>query len=548
MFHSILKENFMNDFSDNFNQAALSELLFVCDLQEHLITLTEHQLQTAIEYFSNSIFADTVERVEQIIDNILVIVKTRPSSIHLYAKFLKGLFSLASDKNCFSKIPQLIGNPFPSTRLPATSKFAFINECVKLEVVSPKQLVDSIELYYKTYSHQFIPWKYAFAWFAPIIENENPFLYQLMYDKLLEQQKENSLSNELVDFLLKFPELKSNNWKLLKKATELLYYSLPNINDKNEIMKENNESSEYCDTIEAILKEDRAEDLKKFAKNEGFDVNQRIITTVYEKNSFLKYSPTLIQFAAFHGSVQCVAELVQMKADLSLKDTLNRTTAMFGVAGGNIDVMQIFEYTNCDFSATPQIAALFIKYDAFKRLMETERFKIDQIDPTFASVLHQSAASNNIHLMIVCLEKGIDVNIKDKRNWTPLHYAAGNGQLDAVFMLISHKHIELNAKTEDGSTPLILASKLGYIKVVKALISCQNILVNEIDDNKYTALHYAAASNYTSIVQSLVNVPGIDISIQDKNQNTAADLASCFGFFKCAQIIRDSDQSKCNIS
>lgn len=64
------------------------------------------------------------------------------------------------------------------------------------------------------------------------------------------------------------------------------------------------------------------------------------------------------------------------------------------------------------------------------------------------------------------IEKGADVN---KPGWAPLHYAATNGHLAVMHLLLEH-HAYIDAGSPNGSTPLMMASRYGSAAAVKLLL------------------------------------------------------------------------------
>jgi ankyrin repeat protein len=54
------------------------------------------------------------------------------------------------------------------------------------------------------------------------------------------------------------------------------------------------------------------------------------------------------------------------------------------------------------------------------------------------------------------MEAGAQVNSKDKDGWTPLHWAAWNGHLDIVQILLPNG-ADVNAKDSDGFQPIDVA-------------------------------------------------------------------------------------------
>ena len=68
-------------------------------------------------------------------------------------------------------------------------------------------------------------------------------------------------------------------------------------------------------------------------------------------------------------------------------------------------------------------------------------------------LIWQAAAEGDTQLIKKHLSDGVNVNAKDERGWTSLHYSAGFGRKEIVELLIT-AGADVNAKEEDGDTPL----------------------------------------------------------------------------------------------
>ena len=64
------------------------------------------------------------------------------------------------------------------------------------------------------------------------------------------------------------------------------------------------------------------------------------------------------------------------------------------------------------------------------------------------------------------IDRGADVN---KPGWTPLHYAATNGHLGIMNLLLEH-HAYLDAESPNKTTPLMMAAFYGTSQAVKLLL------------------------------------------------------------------------------
>ncbi len=64
------------------------------------------------------------------------------------------------------------------------------------------------------------------------------------------------------------------------------------------------------------------------------------------------------------------------------------------------------------------------------------------------------------------IARGADVN---KTGWTPLHYAATNGHVAAINVLLE-EHAYIDAESPNGTTPLMMAARYGTPEAVKLLL------------------------------------------------------------------------------
>jgi ankyrin repeat protein len=66
------------------------------------------------------------------------------------------------------------------------------------------------------------------------------------------------------------------------------------------------------------------------------------------------------------------------------------------------------------------------------------------------------------------LAQGVDINMRDSQNWTPLMVASFNGRIETVKALLA-KGADVNLKGEDDLTALKLAKGRGHTTIVKLL-------------------------------------------------------------------------------
>ncbi len=142
-----------------------------------------------------------------------------------------------------------------------------------------------------------------------------------------------------------------------------------------------------------------------------------------------------------------------------------------------------------------------------------------EIPNNYKVSLFNAVKSGDINLIKSFVEKGVDVNTRNKYGWTPLHWAAFRGKTEVVKLLIE-KGADVNTKTTKGwwcgfikygkdSTPLYMAVNNGHTEVVKLLIE-KGANVNAKDINGWTPLHVAALSGVTEVAKLLIE-KGADV-------------------------------------
>lgn len=82
--------------------------------------------------------------------------------------------------------------------------------------------------------------------------------------------------------------------------------------------------------------------------------------------------------------------------------------------------------------------------------------------------LNYAAEFNQAAVVGWLAEHDADVNLANRRGFTPLHHAAEYGSLEAAAELLA-RHANPNAKLPSGSTPLAVARQRGHTALIQLL-------------------------------------------------------------------------------
>jgi ankyrin repeat protein len=118
--------------------------------------------------------------------------------------------------------------------------------------------------------------------------------------------------------------------------------------------------------------------------------------------------------------------------------------------------------------------------------------------------MHKAAQRNDV----AKLTSIVEVNERDKKQRTPLHWACDGCAEEAVQLLLK-RGARTDVADVAGDTPLILAAKSGSLDIVNTLLKSGDAVDSTLlmcDTNGYTALHWAVRMDNAEIVSAILSV------------------------------------------
>lgn len=188
---------------------------------------------------------------------------------------------------------------------------------------------------------------------------------------------------------------------------------------------------------------------------------------------------TALHEACFHGGIEMVKYLSLTFPTLLWTINQNGYSVCFGAAiSGHVDILKLL---------------------------------IDKgVDPNAASnegstILHEAAFGGKCDIVkYLCTEFPDMIEVRNCRSYMACHFAAQEGHLQCLAMLLTGKSFPLPT-TAENQTLLHIASYNGMMSVVQYL--CQNYpaIVTCIDSDSSLAIHYAARGDHIDILQFLID-------------------------------------------
>lgn len=213
-----------------------------------------------------------------------------------------------------------------------------------------------------------------------------------------------------------------------------------------------------------------------------------------------------LHFAAREGQTEvCKYLLEELKLDVDLKDEEGETPLIHAARQGHTDTAKYL----LEGGANPAIPS-----------------------DLGATALHHSAGIGEIELLKILLSKVVDVDSQSDAG-TPLIWAAGHGQPEAVKVLLEH-HANPNAETDDNITPLLSTVAAGSLPCLELLIQAGakvNISVGGV-----TPLHIAADNGSLEIINCLLKA-GADPNVTDEDGLKPIQVAAARGNRGAVEIL-----------
>lgn len=116
-------------------------------------------------------------------------------------------------------------------------------------------------------------------------------------------------------------------------------------------------------------------------------------------------------------------------------------------------------------------------------------------------ILEMACHWNHVALLQMLMRQGANLNATDMHGHTLLHrLCLHDAPVATIQALVDGRAVNVNSKDDKGRTPLHFACQMGHVEIVQCLLS-RKADVNAADDKGRTALHLVCGRNIVSLAQ-----------------------------------------------
>lgn len=148
-----------------------------------------------------------------------------------------------------------------------------------------------------------------------------------------------------------------------------------------------------------------------------------------------------------------------------------------------------------------------------------------------------AAKNGDIEQVTECLKRGVDVNAKDARGLTALHFAAIKGHTKICQILGERDEININAKDNGKRTALHCAACNGRKDVCQVLLDA-GAYPGVKCEQMSTVLHFVAWNGHGETCKLLLDA-GVDVYAEDNEGRTALDVAERYKRSDIVKLLKE---------
>ena len=241
------------------------------------------------------------------------------------------------------------------------------------------------------------------------------------------------------------------------------------------------------------------------------------------------YGMTALHYAAKHDRKEIVSLLLNNGASIDIK-TKQGTALQVALRNRKEATASVLlsrgasaTSTDADGKTALHLAVIHRLVGVCTRLLEQHMLFVSVHDDKLNTPLHYAAINNDSKICKALLDYGASLAARNSTEETALHLAAGEGNKEAVQVLLDvdfkdmniTKEAFINMERDDKKTALLLAAEMGNFEVIGQLI-CNGADIHSRSKDRKSALHLAVLSGNENSVRLLLE-RGISVDMTDED-------------------------------
>ncbi|GMF70448.1 unnamed protein product [Aspergillus oryzae] len=211
--------------------------------------------------------------------------------------------------------------------------------------------------------------------------------------------------------------------------------------------------------------------------------------------------------------------------------------------------MQRFERKQCEKFEFINLGDLKPSQYPLRRLCVQQRRPVSRKINKAGKPKDTGTALDNLHLLVS--ENPLQACRDTETNWintngisgngqTLLSHAAGRGDVDMLWLLLTRSDVSAGGRDLSGRTPLSRAAECGHEAIVSLLLSRNDVDPDYEDTNGRTPLSYAAVSGHLTIAKLLLQSGRVYAESEDEYGRTPLSRAAEGGHKELLEMLLES--------